>query len=702
MMHTENTCAGCKVRMSAQEPSSRFAQSVKRIAKQGCIVLALFLFPVPLSALSTASEPPKEEQAAASPVEAVKGAASALLQGKLCLDREEHEKAIPLLTASYEGLPVLGDYALLWRAHAYEKTGNTDGALADLQTLREKYRDSCLLRNARAKEIDLLRTKESAAAADLFESFIRDYPSDMEMKYSYARHLKENGKAQRALELFKEVYLSATPLSSKALDELSSADITAEDLWKRGKNLNTAWHFEEAEEVFRAALMKDTGDLQNDIAEGLALSLFRQKRYKESAEWYQKVKNSYWRARALFRAGDMDAFQAELPALEQADDKRVVSVLLAYGMKKRREGASEEALQIFNSALSRYPSAKEDALWSMGWTYYLLRDYRNASKVFSQLSSLSGDPKYSYWDNKCKRILGEAEPATLTLTRKNGHDFYAFLSFLQDSRKPPAVASSPLRTGGLPRPAAERVEILAQLGLKKEATEELLNAARKSARPQDLASISAYLKALGSYRLSLATIARVPYSEEFHDLFYPLGYWQEVEEIARERGLDPLLVLSVMREESRFAPDARSIAGARGLMQLMPQTAHRFNRKIDAKNAGELYNARTNILIGSAYLKHLLDRLGSIPLALAAYNGGEEAVRGWLRKGSYRTVDEFIEDIPYEETRNYVKKVMTSYFAYMRARPDADISFLSSHMGELEGMQTLRAPRAHGAFIFGE
>ena len=300
-----------------------------------------------------------------------------------------------------------------------------------------------------------------------------------------------------------------------------------------------------------------------------------------------------------------------------------------------------------------------------------------------QLSSLSGDSKYAYWNNKCKRAMGEAEPVKITMSGKNGQGFYAFLSLVRDSRKPSAVAPSPLRTGVLPSPAAERVEILEKLGLTNEAAAELLHAVRKNPGLQDLVSVSTYLKKLGNYRLSLNTIARVPYSEELHDLFYPLGYWQEVEEIARERELDPLLVLSVMREESRFAPDARSIAGAMGLMQLMPRTAHRFDKRIDVKNSGELYNPRTNILIGSAYLKQLLNRFGSLPLAIAAYNGGEEAVREWLSKGAYRTVDEFIEDIPFDETRTYVKKVMTSYFEYMRSRPDTDISFISSHLGEL-------------------
>ena len=102
----------------------------------------------------------------------------------------------------------------------------------------------------------------------------------------------------------------------------------------------------------------------------------------------------------------------------------------------------------------------------------------------------------------------------------------------------------------------------------------------------------------------------------------------------------------------------------------MPRTARRYNKNIKAhlKNAPELCDARTNIMLGSSYLKQLLDKLGSVPLALASYNGGEDAVRDWLKNGKYRTVDEFIEDIPYNETRNYVKKVLTTYFEYLRCQ----------------------------------
>lgn len=636
----------------------------------------------PISALAEHAGPPAGEQSD-------KGSdadkALHLVKGKNCLDKGDYEKAVTLLTSAYEEMPILGDYALLWRAKAFDGKGDPGKALDDLKTLGERYRESSLVRKARLKELELLRKTGDPSVGRAYEGLVRDEASNMEIKYAYAVYLKEHSETQKARDLFREVYLSSSNhLAASALKELSPADITADDLVRRGKNLNSAWLFEEAERSFREALRKNTGSARDDIVDGLAYSLFRQKRYKESAELYRQTGNGYWRARSIFRAGDMDTLQAELPDLNKAGDKRLASVLLAYGMKKRREGNSEEALKIFNTVLSQYPSAKEEALWATGWTYYLSRDHRNASKTFSQLAATYGDSKYHYWDNKCKKMLGEPETVKISLNRKNGQDFYAFLSLIKGNQKPPAVEKRPLKPALHPY-HSERIGILTKLGLKQEAASELLHLSKKNPAPNELISISSRLKELGNYKMSMNIIARLPYSEELHDLFYPLSYWQEVEDAAKRRGLDPYLVLSVIREESRFAPDARSIAGAVGLMQLMPQTAHKFKGgiKVDLKHASDLYDARTNIQIGSSYLKHLLNKLGSIPLALAAYNGGEDPVNDWVRKGNYATIDEFIEDIPYDETRNYVKKVMTSYFEYLRTNGGPDTASAGKYIGDL-------------------
>ncbi|MBI3592635.1 MAG: tetratricopeptide repeat protein, partial [Nitrospirae bacterium] len=293
-----------------------------------------------------------------------------LVSGKHALDAGEYDKAIAMLSVACEKFPLLGDYALLWRAKAYEGKGDTDKSLDDLRIIKEKYRESPLIKKVRLNEIELLRKKKDSGVGRLFEAFIKDNPSNLDVKYSYAAHLKENNEKQKAKELFREIYISPSHLSASAFNELSPSDISAGDLIRRGKNLNSVWLFEESEKCFREALRRDKNQ-PDEAVEGLAYSLFRQKRYKEAAELYKTTRNNYWRARSILRSGDTDTFQSEMSEFSKTADKRIASVLIAYGTRKRRDGNIEDALKIFNSTLSQYPPAKEEALWATGWTYYL-------------------------------------------------------------------------------------------------------------------------------------------------------------------------------------------------------------------------------------------------------------------------------------------------------------------------------------------
>jgi soluble lytic murein transglycosylase len=616
-------------------------------------------------------------------------ASNYLLNGKNSLDKGDYESAISQLTTAYEKLSLLGDYALLWRARAYEDRGDIERAIADLRTIKELFKDSPLIKNVRIKEIELAKKKNDGNLIKLLEGFVKDYPSELNIKYAYASLLKENREIEKAKRLFKEIYVSVSPLFRSALQELSPSDITTEDLIKRGENLNKAWLFDEAEKCLREALQKDNGQMRTDILEKLAYSIFRQKRYREAAELYKEVNNRYWRARSVFRTGDMETFKSELQELIKTGDKRVASILIAYGSKQRRDGNIEGALETFNTTLSRYPSEKEEILWAKGWTYYLSGNYKNALEIFSQLYQTYDRSKYLYWKNKCiEKTEGGAINASLHKKNIQHRDYYGFLSLLKSSSKSSVTSeetdeskiqnpksrtqiNSPLITRH-PSQTIDRVDLLIRLGLNNEAVSELMYLAKKNPDHDRLIYISTQLKNLGNYKMAVNLATKLQYSEDLHDLFYPMAFQKEVEEASRKNGIDPLLIMSVMREESRFDTDARSIAGALGLMQLMPHTAQRFDKhvKIHFRNPGQLYDARINILIGSYYLKHLIKTFNSIPLAIAAYNAGEDVVREWLKKGSYTTVDEFIEDIPYDETRNYVKRVLTTYFEYMRTKSE--------------------------------
>jgi soluble lytic murein transglycosylase len=144
-------------------------------------------------------------------------------------------------------------------------------------------------------------------------------------------------------------------------------------------------------------------------------------------------------------------------------------------------------------------------------------------------------------------------------------------------------------------------------------------------------------------------------------LAYPRAHWEMVAREASRAGVDPLLVLAVMREESRFDPRVVSVAGAVGLMQLMPSTARGMDPTV---TPDRLTDPETNIRLGTTYLaRRLRDFDGDVVLALAAYNAGAGAARRFAQfRGD--DLDVFIERIPFSETRAYVKRVLESYGIY--------------------------------------
>ena len=149
-------------------------------------------------------------------------------------------------------------------------------------------------------------------------------------------------------------------------------------------------------------------------------------------------------------------------------------------------------------------------------------------------------------------------------------------------------------------------------------------------------------------------------------LVYPVHYYEDIKKYADETGNCPPLMLSITREESYFNPHASSYVGAKGLMQLMPATAAEIASK---KSLGyyDLSNSASNIKLGNYYYAYIKSLLSGMDVsAIASYNGGIGSVTRWKKSLSYTDTDSFVEQIPYEETQNYVKKVLRSYWNYIR------------------------------------
>ncbi|HHW06408.1 MAG TPA: lytic transglycosylase domain-containing protein [Clostridia bacterium] len=165
-----------------------------------------------------------------------------------------------------------------------------------------------------------------------------------------------------------------------------------------------------------------------------------------------------------------------------------------------------------------------------------------------------------------------------------------------------------------------------------------------------------------------ALAAAVLFVPWFWRLLYPLPYRDTVFAQAEAVNIDPYLAMAVIRVESKFRPQAQSVRGARGLMQLMPDTARWVAQQIGEEYHPDLlFDVEYNTKIGCWYLAKLLEDFGgSLPLALAAYNGGPNNVRQWLSEGIWNGEAENLHQIPFPETRDFVEKVMEGYESYRR------------------------------------
>jgi soluble lytic murein transglycosylase len=606
-----------------------------------------------------------------------------LKKGRNFLEQKKYSEAIEFLTKAANEFTLLEDYALLWLSDALHESGEHEKSLATIRLLLKKYPDSSLGKKARIREIKEAEEISDNDVQKLFESYLKDYQNDSDIKYLYARWLKKNDNPGSAKKIFKDLYISGNSYSDIAFSELQPCDLTSEDLFKRSKNLMNNYDYKSAERTLRMALAKSEGILRRQILTELGHSLFKQKRYSEAAEIYNQTQDKYWELRSRYRAREKETVLSSVDEMLNAGDRRIVSVLVAVASDKRREGDFAGAIELFRKIIDKYPSEREEAIWGIGWTYFLSGEYKKSSEIFKELFDKYNDSKYLYWYARSIDMSGENASDKYKRLVENKKDFYSLIAgrrmnssinLIKSSEtikiKKPVISSKDYLSKKL-----DRIECLLELGFQKEAASEMLYISRKTNSTDDIYYICTKLNEIGYYNHSVRLASKMPEIQKMMEFLYPLAHWEIVERFSDKYNLDPLLILAVVREESRFDSDARSPAGALGLMQLMPSTAFRFDKKlkIGIRNSHDILNVRNNLNIGIYYLSNLIKDFDSFAPAIASYNAGEDIVRKWLKEGRYKSADEFIEDIPYQETRNYVKKVLSSYFEYKRIFSSDDL-----------------------------
>ncbi len=167
--------------------------------------------------------------------------------------------------------------------------------------------------------------------------------------------------------------------------------------------------------------------------------------------------------------------------------------------------------------------------------------------------------------------------------------------------------------------------------------------------------------------IGIIAIGDIP--QKIQKLIYIKEYTEQVEKYSNEYQVDTDLVYAVIKAESNFNPNAKSSKNAIGLMQLMEETAKDLMKRVNLKIADEelknkLYDVDININLGTKYLSILLERYENIEIAVTAYNAGIGTVDNWIEKGIIKSDGSNIENIPYKETNNYVRKILRDYKIY--------------------------------------
>ncbi len=365
--------------------------------------------------------------------------------------------------------------------------------------------------------------------------------------------------------------------------------------------------------------------------------------------------------------------------------------LLSLANHYQKDALDEAALPWWRRLLADYPQGRyvERAAWRAGWGDYRARRYEEAARLFETTARLrppSGSTAgFLYWAGRARAGLGQTDRARALLAetiQRYKHAYHGVRAQEALGRlggrpaSPPQLAAmTPPPEAPLPEPRATRLRQLLIIDRTAEAADELRllpDSPRVQAtlawidwregrfRPAITAMKRAYPEWVGEAGDHLPT--------EVWSILFPLRYDSELRQAAQEEGLDPALVAALILQESSFDANALSRAGARGLMQVMPATGRRIARaKGQRYRRTALHDPETSIDFGTHYLRQMSERFsGAVEKVLAAYNAGPHRVDAWTAVRGELPPEEFIEGIPFSETRTYVMIVLANREQYRR------------------------------------
>jgi soluble lytic murein transglycosylase len=648
------------------------------------------------------------------------GALAWLVVGYAHVLDHEYAQAIDPLNRAKPLAGDLGDYVAYWLGTSYLQTGHQAEGLATLANFSTTYSDSLLVRDAHLSYASALITEGRAAeAAELLEK--DRLPARSDIEFALGRAYAALGQNARAAEALANVYYNM-PTAAEAdaayaeLRKLPSLPpATPAERKTRADLLMKAKRYNDAVDEYRELAIHATPESRPAAELALADALHRSGRNREAkaelttlagATADQNAQRLYILGEVAWASDENEAFYRSVDELRQSapTSSWLEQALLSAANLHLVHHEYDQALDTFRELQQRFPNGARAsyAHWKAAWLTLRLGRNDEAKKQFDeQIAMYPGGNETSaalYW--RARLAEEDNQPAMARayyqkLSDRFRNYYYAELGRdrlkkLPEGTNPPGQYAlldhiPPLEHGDkvtLSEPPADdlhlqKAELLGNGGLVDFAVRELQAAASADGGnwgPAETAqlyidtghydrAIEVMKHSVPSYfAVEIPTLPRV-----YWEALFPRPYWSDLKRFSTANGLDPYLVASLIRQESEFNPLAVSRANAVGLMQLLPRTGKVVAHQVDLKhyNATQLFTPTVNLQLGTRYFRGMVDKFGgSFEHALAAYNAGSDRVEEWMGQGQYRDSPEFVESIPFTETREYVQAIMRNASVY--------------------------------------
>ena len=659
------------------------------------------------------------------------GALAWLAVGYCRLLDEQYAQAIDALERARPNAGELEDYVQYWEALAYSGQGDSARVAGLLQDFEARWPES-ILRNDVVDIYGNAMTAQGRTQEAIAYLEAHRQPVRARVELALGKSYLHSERPEKGMEILKHLYFTmpASPEAAEAATLLTAAGSALEGSYEdermRADLLAKAGLWEAAERAYReleskappvelgnvqvglAAVLRHTSPgegrtllegaqatgeanaqrlyLLGEIARGvdnessMAANLEAMRQQAPVSPWFEDalltaanyylLQKDYDRAIPLFRE-----IQQRFPSSPRASYANWKAAWLTY-----RQGRRDEARQGFENQVAWYPDRPEvpAALYWRARMAEEEQDYAVARAWYTKLAERFQNYYYGYLGRERLAALPAATQSVALSGAAMSEDavlqripeLKTFGPEALELEAPPddlhADKSQLLQNAGLNDFAIR--ELQAEQGGQGASWATLMIAQIYEESGQNHRAIRFLKNALpGYYSLDLPALPR-PYWE----ILFPRPFWSELRRQAEANSLDPYLVASLIRQESEFNPGAVSHANAYGLMQLLPQVGRGEAREAHMRHfsVDSLLAPGVNLELGTHYFKEMVREYnGQVEYALAAYNAGSNRVDDWLQSGHYGDVAEFVESIPFTETREYVQAIMRNARVYQRLYP---------------------------------